>query len=123
MREMEQIEVKKLTTAQGNQVEFRFELSAADMKWVSCMSGKLNNCAVYFSFLLQMLTRLTKLQLVAQSADQVQPGNPGTTRRDLKLQRGFNCGNQNFGIQMESREVRLLNSLLKKCQDRNLYLH
>lgn len=49
MREMEEIEGKKLTTAQGNQVEFRFELIPADMKWVSCMSGELNNCAVYFS--------------------------------------------------------------------------
>ena len=40
---------KKLTTAQGNQIEFRFELFPADMKWVSCMSGELNDFAVYFS--------------------------------------------------------------------------
>jgi len=49
MKEMEEIDGKKLTTAQGNHVEFRFELIPADMKWVSCMSGELNNCAVYFS--------------------------------------------------------------------------
>ena len=49
MKVMEEIEGKKLRTAQGNQVEFRFEPIPADMKWVSCMSGELNSCAVYFS--------------------------------------------------------------------------
>ena len=48
-KEMEEMEGKKLTTAKGHQVEFRFELIPADMKWASCMSGELNNCAVYFS--------------------------------------------------------------------------
>ena len=39
----------KITTAHGNQVEFHFELIPADMKWVSCISGEINNCPVYFS--------------------------------------------------------------------------
>ena len=47
--EMEEMAGKKLTTEVGHQVEFRFELIPADMKWVSSMTGKLNNCAVYFS--------------------------------------------------------------------------
>ena len=34
---------------QLKEVEFRFELIPADMKWVSSMSGELINCAVYFS--------------------------------------------------------------------------
>ena len=48
-REMEEIEGKKMTTEQGHQIEFRFQLIPGDMKWVSSMSGELNNCATYFS--------------------------------------------------------------------------
>ena len=47
--EMEEIEGKKMMTERGHQVEFRFALIPADMKWVSSMSGELNNCATYFS--------------------------------------------------------------------------
>ena len=46
---MEEMEGKKLTTAKAHQVEISFELIPADMKWATCMSGKLNNCGVYFS--------------------------------------------------------------------------
>ena len=46
--EMEEIERKKMTTEQGHQIEFRFELIPGDMK-VSSMSGELNNRATYFS--------------------------------------------------------------------------
>ena len=31
------------------ELEFRFQLIPADMKWLSSMSGELNNCAIYFS--------------------------------------------------------------------------
>lgn len=47
--EMEAIEGKKLKTNKGNEVVFIFELVPSDMKWVSSMSGELNNCATYFS--------------------------------------------------------------------------
>jgi len=47
--EMKEIEGKPLTTPQGNQVVFRFELIPADMKWMASHSGELNNCATYFS--------------------------------------------------------------------------
>lgn len=43
------MEDKKLTTAQKNEVVFRFDPIPSDMKWVSTMSGELNNCATYFS--------------------------------------------------------------------------
>lgn len=38
-----------MTTPQGNQVVFKFELIPADMKWMASHSGELNNCATYFS--------------------------------------------------------------------------
>ena len=47
--EMEEIDGKKVTTKQGHQIEFRFQLIPGDMKWVSSMSGELNNCATYIS--------------------------------------------------------------------------
>ena len=49
VQEMELMEGAKLTTDQGHVVEFRFQLIPSDMKWVSSMSGELNNCAIYFS--------------------------------------------------------------------------
>ena len=49
VEEMKLIEETKLTTDQGHVVEFRFQLIPADMKWLSSMSGELNNCAIYFS--------------------------------------------------------------------------
>lgn len=49
VEEMKRIEGTKLTTDQGHVVEFRFQLIPADMKWLSSMSGELNNCAIYFS--------------------------------------------------------------------------
>lgn len=49
VEEMKLIEGTKLTTDQGHVVEFRFQLIPADMKWLSSMSGELNNCAIYFS--------------------------------------------------------------------------
>lgn len=49
VKEMKLIEEAKRTTDQGHVVEFRFQLIPADMKWVSSISGELNNCAVYFS--------------------------------------------------------------------------
>ena len=48
VKEMELLERVKLTTEQGHKVEFRFQLIPADMKWLSSMSGELNNCAIYF---------------------------------------------------------------------------
>ena len=48
VKEMELIEGVKLTTEQGHKVEFRIQLIPADMKWLSSMSGELNNCAMYF---------------------------------------------------------------------------
>ena len=47
--EMEEVEGKQLTTERGKQVVFKFELIPSDMKWMSSHSGKLNNCATYFS--------------------------------------------------------------------------
>ncbi|XP_022779300.1 uncharacterized protein LOC111320851 isoform X2 [Stylophora pistillata] len=49
VQEMELMEGAKVTTDQGHVVEFRFQLIPSDMKWVSSMSGELNNCAIYFS--------------------------------------------------------------------------
>ena len=49
VEEMKLIEETKLTTDQGHVVEFRFQLIPVDMKWLSSMSGELNNCAIYFS--------------------------------------------------------------------------
>ena len=49
VEEMKLIEGTKLTTDQGHEVEFCFQLIPADMKWLSSMSGELNNCAIYFS--------------------------------------------------------------------------
>ena len=47
--QMEAIEGKKLQTNNGHEVIFIFELIPSDMKWVSSMSGELNNAATYFS--------------------------------------------------------------------------
>ena len=49
VEEMKLIEGTKLTTDQGHEVEFSFQLIPADIKWLSSMSGELNNCAIYFS--------------------------------------------------------------------------
>ena len=50
-KEMDEIEGKPLSTLQGKEVVFKFELISADMKWMSSHSGELNNCATYFSSL------------------------------------------------------------------------
>lgn len=39
--EMEEKKGKKMTTEQGHQIEFMFQLIPGDMKWVSSMSGEL----------------------------------------------------------------------------------
>ena len=47
--EMEAIEGKHFTTANGYQVRFLFKLIPSDMKWASTFSGELSNAAEYFS--------------------------------------------------------------------------
>ena len=49
VEEMKVIEGATLTTDQGHIVAFRFQLIPADIKWLSTMSGELNNCAIYLS--------------------------------------------------------------------------
>lgn len=48
-QEIEDMEGKKLTTPKGKDIVFRFQLIPSDMKWISTMSGELNNAATYFS--------------------------------------------------------------------------
>lgn len=48
-QEMEELENTPCKTNKGNEVMFKFMLFPSDMKWVSTMSGELNNAATYFS--------------------------------------------------------------------------
>ena len=47
--EMEEIKGKCLKTERGHEVTFKLKLFPADQKWVTSMSGELNNAATYFS--------------------------------------------------------------------------
>ena len=76
LQEMKLIEGTKLTTDQGHEVEFSFQLIPADMKWLSSMSGELNTCAIYFS-------PFANVNLV----DQRQLGNHGIIPSGFKLQK------------------------------------